>query len=299
MLCLRSVIAFVVLSFSLASGACDLWGGGGIFHTHTHTHGGSDNSVILGGTGIDERTYNKVMARIERIYAPIVSSYGYNLKILRRWKFTPLNAYAERIGGDWIVAVFGGLARHPLATEDAIALITCHEIGHHLGGVPKIPDAPDWGIEDSWLSTEGQADYFASLKCFRKYAMEDNNVALVNGMHIPLLVRIRCNTAFFDPEKSAICQRNAMAGHRWASIHNLLMGNKVPLYFATPDKSIVSRTKSSYPSAQCRLDTYFSAAICPIGHEIALSDSDPNIGVCSRFNGDILGTRPLCWYSTR
>jgi len=46
-----------------------------------------------------------------------------------------VNAYASvDKQGQQFIHMFGGLARHPLMTEDAFLLVACHEFGHHYGG---------------------------------------------------------------------------------------------------------------------------------------------------------------------
>jgi len=71
--------------------------------------------------------------------------------------------------------MFGGLARHETMTPDGFATVVCHELGHHLGGVPK---KFSW-FGNSWASNEGQADYFGIMKCLRKMFEHEDNVKIV------------------------------------------------------------------------------------------------------------------------
>jgi hypothetical protein len=71
------------------------------------------------------------------------------------WEADNLNANATFIAGRRGVAVWGGLARHRTLGENGLAVAIAHEVGHHRGGQPFDPDY-------SWLSAEGQADYWAT-----------------------------------------------------------------------------------------------------------------------------------------
>lgn len=111
--------------------------------------------------GISEETFNSVIDEAEELYTSIISGMGGTLEIERNWEDGTVNAYAQRLGSTWKVSMFGGLARHETITRDGFALVVCHEIGHHIGGAPK--KVSYWS--NPWASNEGQADYFATLKC--------------------------------------------------------------------------------------------------------------------------------------
>ena len=107
--------------------------------------------------GISEEQFNTVIDKVNDVYAPLVAQEGGTLKIVKNWTDATVNAYAQRQGTTYLVSMFGGLARHETITEDGMALVVCHEIGHHIGGAPK----KTWG--SAWASNEGQSDYFATL----------------------------------------------------------------------------------------------------------------------------------------
>ena len=52
------------------------------------------------------------MDRVQSIYGPIVAAHGGRLVINRLWEDATVNASAEQVGGDWILNMYGGLARH-------------------------------------------------------------------------------------------------------------------------------------------------------------------------------------------
>lgn len=193
-----------------------------------------------------------------------------------------------RIGPLYQVNMYGGLARHPDVTNDGFALVVCHELGHHLGGAPKKL------IPNSWASNEGQADYFATLKCFRRVYGQDNNAEIVSKMDIDPLVTEKCNQVWSNSSDIALCKRSAMAGKSLAKLLSR-RSDKTP-EFDTPDPSVVKLTYSGHPAGQCRLDTYFHGALCDQPFTKKLSRRDPLIGTCNRATNDIVGIRPLCWY---
>ena len=219
---------------------------------------------------IDEREFNAVIDRIEAIYAPIAASMGGNLKIARKWTDGTVNASATR-GLAWNVNMFGGLARHNTITADGFALVLCHEIGHHLGGAPKVNS---WiPLLNKWASNEGQSDYFATLKCLRRAFLSDNNPAIVKRMMIPEILGKACTAAHQDINERAICIRNGMAGASVAALFAAL--RKQPeAKFETPDQKVVSKTYDNHPAHQCRLDTYFQGALCDKSFNEDLSQKD-------------------------
>jgi hypothetical protein len=278
---------------------------GGLLHTLTATACDSkgitgiveENSMYIPSNmktlgGITEDAFNKVMDRVEKIYSPIISAKGKTLFIERNWEDGTVNAYASQSGNTWKVAMFGGLARHEVITADGFALVVCHELGHHLGGLPKKREL----FGSTWASNEGQADYFGTMKCLRKYMETENNIDIVKTMDIDPVASAKCNHSFSAPKDIAMCERGAMAGMSLGNLFKALRQSPTQLKFDTPDPSVVSKTNDSHPDSQCRLDTYFAGSLCDKNHYDDVSNSNPNTNVCALIDGYNFGTRPLCWY---
>jgi len=257
--------------------------------------------------GITEEQFNRAIDKVVEIYEPIVSNMGAKLSVERRWSDGTVNAYASQSGNTWNVAMFGGLARHETITEDAMSLVVCHEIGHHIGGAPKkggsirATGGGWWGGSTgggtiSWASNEGQADYFATLKCLRKTFLNDNNKAIISKMDVPASVTEMCKKMTKNnAEDSAICVRTSMAGKSVANLFSAL--SRLPeAKFDTPDSKVVSSTDDNHPKAQCRLDTYFQGSLCDVNMNDDVSQTDEVTGTCHPKLGFKVGTRPLCWF---
>jgi hypothetical protein len=245
--------------------------------------------------GLTEAQFNNVIDRLEAIYTPIASNMGGRLSISRKWEDGTVNASAMRFGSSWMVNMYGGLARHKTITEDGFALVLCHEIGHHIGGAPKIKSFP-W--INRWASNEGQSDYFATLKCLRQLFLNDDNAAVISSMNVPGVLSNACYKAHGDKRDAEICIRGAMAG---ASVSNLFadMRSQPQGRFDTPDTSVVRKTDNSHPAHQCRLDTYFQGALCEKGMNEDVSQKDEVQGTCHGKTGYKSGLRPLCWFKPK
>lgn len=242
--------------------------------------------------GLSEQEFNDVITKVESIYAPIVAQQGGTLKISRGWTDATVNAYAQRVGSEWKVAMFGGLARHETITADGFALVVCHEIGHHIGGAPKKVGY----YSNSWASNEGQSDYFANLKCLRRTFLNDDNSAIISKMEIPVALSEACSKAFEAEQDRAICIRGGMAGDSVARLFAALRNQSTPAKFDTPDRSIVSVTNDNHPATQCRMDTYFQGSLCDANLNEDVEQDSEVTGTCHGSLGHDSGLRPRCWF---
>ncbi|MDA8793301.1 hypothetical protein N9N67_08645 [Bacteriovoracaceae bacterium] len=239
--------------------------------------------------GMEEDMFNDVITQVETIFAPIVSSFGGKLKVVRKWTDGTVNAYAKRSGKTYEVHMFGGLARHETITPDALALVVCHEIGHHIGGAPK--------KGARWASNEGQADYWSSLKCLRKAWLNDNNKEIMSKVQVPATVVKMCQKQYSQEADQFICQRSAMAGKSTGDLFAALRRQSKKPSFDTPDKNVVSKTNDNHPAPQCRLDTYFQGALCAMDENTDVDQKDEKVGTCMAEQGSQnIGVRPTCWH---
>ena len=240
--------------------------------------------------GITQTQFNAVMDQAEKLYKPVIAARGARLVVKRLWDNNTVNASAQQQGKDWVLNMYGGLARHETITQDGMALVVCHELGHHIGGAPK------YGGND-WASNEGEADYFANLKCLRRMFTSPAGLSFTRPKGgDEATARAGCEAAWTSESDRALCTRSSMAGMSVTSLFRVLRNQTVLPKFDTPDPAVVARTADGHPDTQCRLDTYYSGSLCTRGIDEALSETDPNLGTCSAASGHTAGLRPLCWY---
>lgn len=238
-------------------------------------------------TGLSEQEYNLIIDRFEAIYIPYFKNLKRgSFKINRNWRSKVVNARAQKKGRKRNITMFGGMARHPLMTKEAFKVVLCHEIGHHLGGAP---------LAALWAATEGQSDYFATSKCMRKYYEKYGYESL--SSYSPIVEK-KCSAAFTEKNQQEWCKLSASGSQVIGAIFAELRGVAAPK-LAKQDTTQVKRTNYRYPGIQCRLDTFFAGALCPIDHHTPFGKTDDLIGACHPKKGDISGFRPTCWYSYR
>jgi len=246
----------------------------------------------LDSAGLTRAQYDAVMDRLQALYGPIVAAKGGNLVIKRLWDDDTVNSSAERQGSDYVLNMYGGLARDKAITQDGEALVACHEMGHHLGGAPKFGGA-------DWASNEGEADYFAETKCLHRM-FADPKAASFTGPILAesddlALAREACAKSYKSASEQAICLRSAKAGLSVTALFQELSGDAAP-HFDTPDSSVVTQMFDDHPATQCRLDTYFQGALCAKPFSVDMDDNDPAVGACVASQGYAVGLRPRCWY---
>lgn len=248
------------------------------------------DSVI--DSGLTRKQYDDVIDKMNGFFTSIVTANGGELIINRAWHRGTVNASTTRNGNIWNINFYGGLARHKYMTEDAFALVYCHELGHHLGGAPKKLSR---GVP-YWSSTEGQSDYWGTLKCLRRVFATEDNIAAIQNQDIPAEVNTKCNREYRDKKTTAMCKRMALAGLAMGKIHADLRNHEAFPAFETPDQAIVSRTYDAHPSPQCRLDTHFQGALCDLHWRNDVSQNDEIVGSCHSVEGYSSGIRPSCWF---
>jgi hypothetical protein len=237
-------------------------------------------------SGISQADFNAVLDKLTAIYGPVAQAHGFKLVFNRLWDDGTVNSDTDVEGTNWVVNSYGGLARYAGMTMDGYAAVACHELGHHLGGAPLFSD-------QDWASVEGEADYFATLKCLHQYFAGDDNQKATSGMNLDPLTVTKCSADFVGDNNSVSeCERASAAGYVVAHILEQLDGSN-PIAFNTPDKSQVSQTFEDHPQAQCRLDTYFAGALCTASPDIALDNSNYKTGACVT---EADGPRPRCWF---
>lgn len=204
---------------------------------------------------VSEQMFNEIINAAEKIYEPISKEWDETLVINKNWDDPTVNANAWRNGyGSAEINMYGGLARRPEVIPAGFALVLCHELNHLYGGNPYLNTLTK-------MSAEGQADYAGAGWCLKNIvtAIEDESEIEIS----PYMKKV-CN-------KDVTCLRQLAGGKSLGNLLSVLSEDEVLPDFETPDKTVVTRTNTSYPKTiQCRLDSYH--------------------------NGTLEKDRPLCWY---
>ncbi len=240
-----------------------------------------------------EQDFKSSIKHFEKFFGPkIEDEHKAELIVYGSWASNTVNAYAERDDKKIMITIYGGLARHKAITKDGFMAVFCHELGHHFGGYPK-------KSTNRWSSAEGQADYYASMKCLRRLWKDEDNFLALSNVTVPQKVKDECAQTYTSVKEQALCQRMSLAGRSVALMIQDLDHDSIEPKFETPETSVVRSMNYMHPYAQCRLDTYFNGAICPVPEYQEFSDSEETEGSCHPKLGDSRGNRPRCWFFPR
>lgn len=247
-------------------------------------------------SGITKVEFDDIMDKLEAIYKPIFEDvYNRKFQIVRKWDDGTVNAYANQSGKTSYINMFGGLARFNGMNKIGMAMVACHEIGHHLGGKPKVTRF----LFPSWAANEGQSDLFATLKCMRRYLRVDRlDIAQYQDQINPLAQEM-CEKTWGSEEEVEICLLTNIGSKVLAKTLNAMRGATTPVAFETPDPKVVSKTFDKHPAAQCRLDTYFQGSLCDKDFHENIDLRSEESAQCMRKDGYSIGVRPLCWYKPK
>lgn len=269
-------------------------------------------TLTRGAANFSEQDFNLALRQIQDVYAPVVTGVGGNLSIQGEWRSEEINAGAAQSGGKWMVKVFGGLARRPELTIDALTQIVCHELGHHLGGFPY-GERGGFSPGPQWMASEGQADYFSTQVCARKLWEKDIEKNAEFKDKVSATAQKSCDTIWSTADEKNLCYRIAVATESVMTTMSSLMNVANPK-FDTPDQKLVSQTiVKGYPEVQCRMDTLMQGSLClsafdekivpgknlsggPKGTE---AETQAAHSSCTQLSGFSAGLRPACWFKAR
>lgn len=205
----------------------------------------------LTNTSINEGEFNSVINNFMDAYYTIATDFNYSLIVIGSWKNIQVNAVTWRNSDKMFIEIYGGLARR--LSVDAINMVLCHEMGHQVGGWPLYTG-------DAWAAVEGQSDYYAAHVCAKKIFRTINfgdQAAHFRSTGQEAL----CDKRYNDYIDREVCYRTMAASLELAILLSSGSG-KLPS-FNDRDATRVTRIMETHPRAQCRLDTYKAAALCP------------------------------------
>ena len=165
-------------------------------------------------------------------YGEEVASLGGQLQIEYQYKNKSRGAYTTRKGNIWRIVIGGSYLNKK--DDGVLRVLLCHELGHHLGGKPyKFLGSG----EHSWISAEGQSDYFAGVECAKR---------------------------LIHSEEHFIDSAEGFAQKMWSK--NRKKDGPKPNRNQTSEL-IARQTDLSHPEPQCRLDTLIAGYYCPEGQD--------------------------------
>lgn len=182
------------------------------------------------------------------------------------WSNPYMGAGAQYDGRNFSVMLWGGFVRARYMNFGILAATLCHEVGHKLGGAPfqKFP-----GSDPHWSSAEGQSDYFAAANCLPKVfkSLERNFPEKLQANKIENFPIDHCRNS----ANEEMCQWITQVGIDFVeflqSYYELDIPRAQPEVWA---QEKVSKTLfTAYPTYQCRLDIFKTAALNPNSPQLA------------------------------
>ncbi len=233
----------------------------------------------------------KVIKELQETYSAWNAQNKKSLKFDYNLSQDTVAAYADGNPQQIKITLYGGLLKSKRVTPDGLRMMLCHEIGHNLGGSPRKDVPAEWSGETaddglSMMSSEGQADYYATLVCFRKLVSGDQHQ--VDQTKVTPRLKLLCESQHKKNADRQLCLRTALAAKNM-----LEAAADFPISFETPDRNITPKTlRNEYPSRQCRLDTLLAGALCTKEMPLQLDFDDNTKTQCS----EIAARRPSCWF---
>ncbi|WP_408096265.1 hypothetical protein ACJVC5_14595 [Peredibacter sp. HCB2-198] len=186
------------------------------------------------GTKLSRTRFRTVIQILKTKFSPLSQRDGRVLEFYTDYESDWAQGFARRWETDQ-VHIYGGLAAIPNVTEDSFALVVCHELGHLYGGVP-------YSDSHNRIAVEGQADYWATLRCFKEVVVE-----------LPKLVPSKNALELCHDEE--VCARALDAALVLTAFYADNRSIPHPK-LNTPDTTVVTEVLKTHPEPQCRLDTY-------------------------------------------
>lgn len=228
---------------------------------------------------VTENNFKTIPHLVSALFVEDYAKLGLKIKVNLDWEKPFFTAWANQESeNSFSINFWGGLARIPSMTKDSFALVACHEIGHILGGAPKMKIS-----SFLWATSEGQSDYFATGVCLKRYLkLTTKKQEHINTLASPTLYT-QCRLTFSDDQDFSICLKAGNAALAFSKALNYLSEIDLGIDLESQSPIQVSETLfNSYPDVQCRLDTLVAGALC----------DEVDFPCYQQFN-----QRPNCWFA--
>lgn len=248
----------------------------------------------------NEKDLRKHVSKVIDLYRDTFKNLGISLSYTVDWdsddpKVASPNYLSKT---EAVIDYYGKTLKDSALTVDALDFLTCHEIGHFIGGFPAT----------NKLSYEGQSDYFAAQSCLKKlWGNEDNSLYEITISEKKLWAAAnRCDEHWSNPSEKLLCHRIVRSGFNFMQAFNPSVSEK--LSYDGYDDSIVETTFPRHPMEQCRLDTIMAASVCQVEFndslipgfsfaEFGINSYEAQAEAFKYSCKEGAGARPKCWFS--
>lgn len=150
--------------------------------------------------------FKSVLMRIENAYQREAAKKGSRLRIIGQWKNSSVELKSSQVLNRWWIRVSGGLAKRPEMTADGLTLLVCHELAHHLSGLPfPAKEEPFRGPASNPI--EDQADKFAEDTCAPKLWEKDLELNAEYAKGLTAEEQRECHELWPRVERRNLCFR--------------------------------------------------------------------------------------------
>lgn len=220
-----------------------------------------NSSYMLGADAVTnsevkETEFGALARDIHKLYYPRAKKEGKEIVLFLDWSTPYFSAWATHPDDKYQINFWGGFARIPGMLTETWEFVVCHEIGHILGGKPRID------IKDSrWASAEGQSDHFAVNKCLPFYYKTYNKTDFDSRKSLPFELS-NCLEAYEQNIEQNICMKILRAGRGFIDVLGYLSLDTHNADYRTPAPPTIELLNKGYPSSQCRLDIFVQGSLC-------------------------------------
>ena len=202
-------------------------------------------------SALTESDYTAVISKfLMRYFNKVYTTTGKPLVIPFEWNSPFFAAFAESKEGYMKISLWGGMARAPGASKSVLAAVLCHELGHILGGEPRqtIPGS-EWG------SIEGQSDFYAAAVCLPDFFRAHPELAPVVSSEVEQVCK--------GNKDCGVVLQTGLETVRFLQAYSYREYTPVSIF--STEKPIDKLILNTYPSDQCRLDSFIQGARCQLG----------------------------------
>ena len=199
---------------------------------------------------ISEAQFYSIPNEIINLFDSEIKDAGLSVSLKQDWNSATVNAGASRSGYSAVISLYGAHAKIAPMTPETYAMTICHELGHLIGGLPKV-------MPTGKYSSEGQSDYFATNTCLKKYLENKVSDIEVPKFHLEL-----CLNQFSTQTDIIMCKNLMKISIDHLSVDNYLAPRESYDDMFKLDDSITNVTNfNDYPQVSCRYTTYINGAL--------------------------------------